>query len=197
MRSSIGWLTSYFCLLSFSLRSNFSASSPISHCHNSLAFSLNTIQAEVKMPSLSVTFEDESSWNPARWCHTSVCPHSGDQQWEPSCGQPGSSSSSPSQFVSWLLFCSHSVLVRLKRQMRQKQSGTYWIHPLLQLIDKQSERDGNIKLLSFETWMVMLETNGRIENKYGSDIHGPQRVNPTHFEVDLCQSFYMNYHGIC
>lgn len=38
----VGWLTSYFCLLSFSLRSNFSASSPISHCHSSLAFSLNT-----------------------------------------------------------------------------------------------------------------------------------------------------------
>lgn len=36
------WLTSYFCLLSFSLRSNFSASSPISHCHISLAFSLIT-----------------------------------------------------------------------------------------------------------------------------------------------------------
>lgn len=33
-------LTSYFCLLSFSLRSNFSASSSIIHCHSSLAFSL-------------------------------------------------------------------------------------------------------------------------------------------------------------
>lgn len=33
-------LTSYFCLLSVSLRSNFSASSSIIHCHNSLAFSL-------------------------------------------------------------------------------------------------------------------------------------------------------------
>lgn len=42
MKSNIiGWrLTSYFCLFSFSLRSNFSASSPISHCHSSLAFSL-------------------------------------------------------------------------------------------------------------------------------------------------------------
>lgn len=33
-------LTSYFCLFSFSLRSNFSASSVISHCHSSPAFSL-------------------------------------------------------------------------------------------------------------------------------------------------------------
>lgn len=33
-------LTSYFCLFNFSLRSNFSASSVISHCHSSLAFSL-------------------------------------------------------------------------------------------------------------------------------------------------------------
>lgn len=33
-------LTSYFCLFSFSLRSNFSASSCIIHCQSSLAFSL-------------------------------------------------------------------------------------------------------------------------------------------------------------
>lgn len=33
-------LTSYFCLFSFSMRSNFSASSVSSHCHRSFAFSL-------------------------------------------------------------------------------------------------------------------------------------------------------------
>lgn len=35
-------LTSYFCLLSVSVRSNFSDSSPMSHVHSSLALSLNT-----------------------------------------------------------------------------------------------------------------------------------------------------------
>lgn len=40
------WLTSYFCRFSFSLKSNLSASSSISHCHSSLAFSLNAKQIE-------------------------------------------------------------------------------------------------------------------------------------------------------
>lgn len=53
--------------------------------------------------------------NHETWCvqlwRTWVCPRSDDQCLEPSCGRPGSSSSSPSQFVSWLLFCCHPVLV--------------------------------------------------------------------------------------
>lgn len=46
-------LTSYFCLLSFSPRSNFSASSDISHCHISSAFSL---QAESSSQGLRYAF---------------------------------------------------------------------------------------------------------------------------------------------
>lgn len=46
-------LTSYFCLLSFSPRSNFSASSDISHCHISSAFSL---QAESSSQGLHYAF---------------------------------------------------------------------------------------------------------------------------------------------
>lgn len=51
----------------------------------------------------------------AKRCYTWVCPHSGDQHLEPSCGRPRSSSSSPSRSVSCLLFCSHSVSVRNRR----------------------------------------------------------------------------------
>lgn len=48
-------LTSYFCLFSFSLRSNFSASSVSSHCHSSLAFSLLSKKKQKKNRSTSAT----------------------------------------------------------------------------------------------------------------------------------------------
>lgn len=87
-------LTSYFCLFSFSPRSNFSASSCIIHCQSSLAFSLREpIRSFVSGHSP----HHQLIW---LWWLTSVYLQTGDRRWVSSFCLTGSSSSSLSPSVS-------------------------------------------------------------------------------------------------
>lgn len=89
-------LTSYFCLFSFSPRSNFSASSCIIHCQSSLAFSLRQpIRSFVSGQRLRELWWDHVQ----RWL-TSVYLQTDDRCWLASSYPPGSSSSSLSPSVS-------------------------------------------------------------------------------------------------
>lgn len=97
-------------------------------------------------PSATATARWPSPWTQSRWRgshfqhlifeiifteawesgHTWAFPHSGDQHSEPSCAQPGSSSSSPSRSASWLLSCSHSV-----RQTRAHEAPKHIFIPVI------------------------------------------------------------------
>lgn len=88
-------LTSYFCLFSFSPRSNFSASSCIIHCQSSLAFSLREPIRSFVSGRLR-----ELWWDHAQRWHTSVYLQTDDRCWLASSYPPGSSSSSLSPSVS-------------------------------------------------------------------------------------------------
>lgn len=114
--------TSYFCLLSFSLRSNFSASSSIIHCHSSLAFSLwnKVTRSDIGHFQNLIRELSESLFVPeevrGRWL-TSIYPQTDGQCWVASSFQPGSFSSSLSQSVSLPLYDLPSVRKKQQNKM--------------------------------------------------------------------------------
>lgn len=87
-------LTSYFCLFSFSLRSNFSASSCIIHCQSSLAFSLREPIRSFVSGRLHNTGWWKQWWDHVQRWLTSVYLQTDDRCWVASSYPPGSSSSS-------------------------------------------------------------------------------------------------------
>lgn len=129
-------LTSYFCLLSFSQRSNFSASSSIIHCHSSLAFSLwnQATHSDIRH-FLNLIWElnmppSESLHVPERVRGqrlTSIYPQTDGRCWVASFFQPGSFSSSPSQSVSLPLYDPPSVRKKCQNKLhRLLQSEKIW-----------------------------------------------------------------------